>query len=245
MKVYCKFLQNGYCSKGNHCEFSHDENIKKIPCKFFINTKQCKFGSNCTFSHALPIIPKPISTNNQQSSVLNEENQISNTSVCVDSLNQNNSLESKDMTINTMWGHSDTSTDDGVYFYGAAGVNSFKETESNKPSYANILTTNIHDNHHDLSTTTERTSIKREVCPFYLSGNCKFGDYCRNLHDLSIDKIDDLPDCGICIGPPENGTYGLLSHCECVFCIDCIRNWRKEGIDVTYDQQQVRKCPLW
>jgi E3 ubiquitin-protein ligase makorin len=38
--------------------------------------------------------------------------------------------------------------------------------------------------------------------------------------------------------------YGLLNGCDCKFCLDCIRNWRREGINVARENEQVRLCPL-
>ena len=34
--------------------------------------------------------------------------------------------------------------------------------------------------------------------------------------------------------------FGLLSHCDCVFCLECIRNWRTEGVAVAKLNSQVR-----
>ena len=44
---------------------------------------------------------------------------------------------------------------------------------------------------------------------------------------------------------PEHGQlYGMMSHCACVFCLKCIREWRNDGIVVTQSSNKVRICPL-
>ena len=57
--------------------------------------------------------------------------------------------------------------------------------------------------------------------------------------------------CGICQSEPGNGVYGILSHCNCAFCLKCIRGWRKDrdgGAAVVGNENKVdsgvRKCPL-
>lgn len=47
-------------------------------------------------------------------------------------------------------------------------------------------------------------------------------------------------ECGICIEAPASTLYGLLSHCDCKFCLVCIRNWRKEGLTIAKKADQVR-----
>ena len=59
----------------------------------------------------------------------------------------------------------------------------------------------------------------------------------RNLHT-------EPKECGICIEPEAGALYGILSHCDCKFCIECIRGWRKEGLTVAKKADQVRLCPL-
>ena len=44
---------------------------------------------------------------------------------------------------------------------------------------------------------------------------------------------DASAECGICMGAPADsarGLFGVLSNCACVFCLDCIRAWRREGL---------------
>eukprot|EP01040_Poterioochromonas_malhamensis_P004814 gene4814-5168_t len=93
------------------------------------------------------------------------------------------------------------------------------------------------------------------ICSFFLAGNCKFGFRCRNLHITQQEYDDSVTaytqftkptpkECGICIEPAPTALYGLMSHCDCKFCLECIRGWRKEGLTVAKKSDQVRLCPL-
>lgn len=128
------------------------------------------------------------------------------------------------------------------------------------PVYAEILKSNIDPNEqanilaqHEVGTPTPQP---REVCNFFLAGTCKFGNRCRYLHPSPEDDPIPIPqeatklsvsapiECGICIEAPKGSLYGVLSHCNCKFCLTCIREWRTDGVAVTKDQKQVRVCPL-
>ena len=113
---------------------------------------------------------------------------------------------------------------------------------------------------------------KRVVCVFFGTGNCRYGARCMNIHslgsggggggedDLDVREVagaagdegggggDEVApaDCGICYSNrPEDGVYGILSHCDCIFCLSCIRQWRTQhGKEITSSAGQVRLCPL-
>eukprot|EP00981_Chlorochromonas_danica_P001834 scaffold386_cov174-Ochromonas_danica.AAC.8 len=101
----------------------------------------------------------------------------------------------------------------------------------------------------------------RPRCRFFQAGNCKFGSRCRFSHYIPVESLStdnshivmenvnklsmmEEKECGICIEPPRTAMYGLLSHCDCKFCLDCIRGWRKEGVVVAKENERVRLCPL-
>ncbi|KAF8892096.1 hypothetical protein BD779DRAFT_1510830 [Infundibulicybe gibba] len=63
---------------------------------------------------------------------------------------------------------------------------------------------------------------KAKTCRYYAAGFCTRGNKCWFLH-VSPDPAARRS-CSICFEKPP--TYGLLSNCSHVFCIDCIRQWR-------------------
>jgi hypothetical protein len=106
------------------------------------------------------------------------------------------------------------------------------------------------------------------VCPFFKAGDCKFGSRCRNYHEhenyedyagadgdnndrnciyeTPKEVVDNYIECSICISTPDKekgDLYGIMSHCNCVFCLGCIRGWRVEGFKVASKSDQVRMCP--
>jgi len=100
------------------------------------------------------------------------------------------------------------------------------------------------------SRTAETTPV---ICPFFLADCCKFGERCRNLHPNTDSSSSDAmkessakkpslegKECGICMDPAPYALYGLMSHCDCKFCLNCIRKWR----NVAKSPDQVRLCPL-
>ena len=109
---------------------------------------------------------------------------------------------------------------------------------------------------------------KIPICTFYKAGDCRFGLKCRNYHEepcydqydedganaelenciyeTKKEAADSYIECSICISVPEKEKgqlYGIMSHCNCVFCLGCIREWRVEGVKIASKAEQVRMCP--
>lgn len=106
------------------------------------------------------------------------------------------------------------------------------------------------------------------ICPYYQAGDCRFGLKCRNYHEPDVQnyqedqdssvpyknciyekettKVNAYVECSICISVPEKEKgelFGIMSHCSCIFCLVCIREWRVEGLKVAAKSEQVRMCP--
>jgi len=103
------------------------------------------------------------------------------------------------------------------------------------------------------------------ACPFFLRGNCRFGDRCRNPHVLpDVQRVvsdedgrtdeerraveaeevaaTSAAECGICYEPVK-GRFGLLPGCAHAFCLACIREWRQKGLEQVA-RETARVCPL-
>ena len=86
-------------------------------------------------------------------------------------------------------------------------------------------------------------------CQYFEQGNCRYGDRCRYLHEVSEKKkapkyqLDE--ECCICLEKvlASNRQFGVLDNCDHTFCLKCIRNWRS-----TYDRKtskhHFRTCPI-
>ncbi len=60
-------------------------------------------------------------------------------------------------------------------------------------------------------------------------------------------QFEEATDCGICMScTPQDKLYGILSHCNCVFCLSCIKEWRAEGAvkNPGMSSSTLRQCPL-
>ena len=154
-------------------------------------------------------------------------------------VNRTANSDATGVALDSIWGFSNE--DDSKI------MGSVSSAERSIPSkYSDIVISNIAVNQDE--TKVCHQTKPASICSFFIAGNCKFGSNCRNSHEIDATEVSELkddetsasPDCGICIAQPSNGLYGLLSHCDCAFCLKCIREWRKSGLSVAKDREQVR-----
>ena len=313
--IVCTFLlKHGHCSKGKYCTFSHDSTQRQI-CKFYSESGNCRYGSSCSFLHtkgsttgttpkttpAAAIPPPPPKV------VQSVATTTTSTGPPPLPLKERGDIHS----IDSMWGFED-GDNQGVYFYGAPGTTTFQpellslsrggnavEGSYSKVAASHLPETQVVNNEQQVPEFIPPSIVQphQQICHFYSTGGCKFGNYCRHIHlnndyesspspsgerfkgcEPEIDSETIKRDCGICLAPPgtkltthyyllpdgldkyvssysflfislsvvtEHGQlYGMMSHCACVFCLKCIREWRNDGIEVTHSSNQVRICPL-
>lgn len=241
------FARDGYCAKGKFCEFTHD---KLAPCKNYASAEGCRFGANCLFKHGKkmtgPVLPAPISAGMRaarEEALVNASKESKETE---DKEEQASGVASSDIA--SVWGFQGAS-EDSVYFYGAAG---------GVPKVPNVNQEHVKKYSDAVGKKTAKDDIApsnetsgRKVCTFFKAGYCMYGSRCMNLHLEGEDtglvadatQLSANSECGICMSPPANGVFGIASNCNCVFCMDCIRSWRKEGLSFEHSEQ-VRMCPL-
>eukprot|EP01041_Mallomonas_annulata_P006901 gene6901-14009_t len=256
-QVTCHFFKkDGFCSKGDYCEFSHSSD--PIICKYYASKITCPFGSSCAFNHSTVVNAsrKPQRLSNHllpapQNAPPNPAPPNPPTSTTTNNRVSNSSL----------WGL-DEDANDGVYFYGAAGSAPVTSPPS-QMTFAAVARKNADENPEYNVNNLEEKYKEQNICKFFLFGTCKYGSFCRNLHtkkekekstDHSNESSENLItmeeeieakniDCGICMNKPEDGRLGMLSHCSCAFCITCIRQWRSSGKSIA-TADQIRLCPL-
>jgi E3 ubiquitin-protein ligase makorin len=202
-------------------------------CYYFNKNGYCVKGDLCHFKHIKKESKKDIKTN-----IINSTLPIYKPVVIPKPLTSiNNDKLFGDELLENLWDFNHLINDDN---------NNNKKNKTYKSIFAE----------HEIEIDFIKPNIKNislkpiKICSYYRSGYCTFGDKCRYLHDdCNIDDIKDEPldiECGICLGKPDptkGGQYGLLSGCNCVFCLKCIRGWRKDGRDISTNDN-VRKCPL-
>ncbi|KAL6837017.1 hypothetical protein V8C40DRAFT_260058 [Trichoderma camerunense] len=58
--LVCKHWLRGLCKKGEHCEFLHEYNLRKMPeCNFFMRNGYCSNGEECLYLHVDPLSKLP------------------------------------------------------------------------------------------------------------------------------------------------------------------------------------------
>jgi hypothetical protein len=204
------FVKEGYCVKGDHCEFLHE---RPAPCKTFSSASGCKYGSKCVFSHGKVNAPKAAVSKSQPAVVMEPTATLTETLKTIPGSS----------VATTAWGFE---KEDEIYFYGAAGTAATFERHKRYSEVLGRSTAEI-----DPGT----SSSSRRVCKFFKAGYCLFGDGCRNLHVgddawlANVEEQNENVECAICMSLPANKVFGILNKCTCVFCLDCIQNWRREA----------------
>lgn len=253
----CKyFRKDGYCAKGDYCEFSHDSE-QSVLCRYVANNKSCPFGSSCGFRHHVESTNRnkcrPLRTLDNSGLELNVENNQDNTSVRVFPAPETD--KSSYMSQSLLWGLDDA-FDDGIYFYGAPSEAPRSENNRQQSCYAAVVKKSV-GNGNQMTAESSHIKVSRPeknvVCQYFMRGECRYGDRCRYEHvsidaevnsrseneeSLLMQEISDAKnmECGICMGNLD-GRLGMLSHCNCIFCINCIREWRKSGSSIAKADQ--------
>lgn len=115
------------------------------------------------------------------------------------------------------------------------------------------------------------SETKKKPCPFFAQGYCKYGEFCRYSHEAAavtaepattlaggpnddsvqqdhqqqfLDEERNEDHCAICLEHPADRfrRFGILPACEHVFCLPCIRTWRKSNNDM--NSSNGRRCPI-
>jgi hypothetical protein len=152
----------------------------------------------------------------------------------------------------SLWGFAEEergSRDEGAYFYGAAGTQLRTQQQqvvgsSGTPSWKSLLVSSQ-------GTTTAAAAAAAA------GGRANNSDNeCREKEEEEEEDHDTVMEaiwargagryrpeleCGICLSEPRHRAYGLLSSCNCVFCLKCITAWRREK-EIKADT--TRACPL-
>ena len=132
-----------------------------------------------------------------------------------------------------LWGFEEEEENSGAYFYGAAGTVLEKRQVQQAVSYKAFV-------------------AKQRGSRAPLADNRDREECEENPQALIMDDIWSLAreanylpelECGICMTSPAKKfqAYGLLNNCNCVFCLGCIKSWRRTD---GQKQDTTRACPL-
>lgn len=232
----CKFYQSGHCSKGRYCEFTHTDANDVAVCRWYLQG-ECKRGSSCAYRHS-----KQQPTKRNPVAVAIPVNPPAPVPVPAPGPVPVKKAEPVDEY--SLWGFGDDEDRDqqGGYFYGAAGTK-FEPRGGHTTATAwgksrllsqeqQVSSTSLGGiKQHRQHPYGQETNKEEEL---YLGMQEIWGGLGEGLFEPELE-------CGICLSEPAHNAYGLLSHCTCVFCLKCIKNWRREK---EMKQDTTRACPL-
>ena len=146
---------------------------------------------------------------------------------------------------------------DDVTFYGAPGQNDWNSSVSTKLEDIQFEQSRGRGNVWDSGSTSSSSSLPA-ICKLYPLGKCRFGLACRYRHVDSSDikvqsSFDDFKKrvrervesfsltCNVCFENPlcRRRRFGMLTSCNHVFCLTCIREWRQQQ-----EAEFCKACPV-
>lgn len=246
----CRYFANGVCRFGSNCRFSHDRSnaVTDNTCRYYL-AGNCSYGSNCRYDHvrprdrpvAVPVVnlSRPVT---DVASGARSKNSWANAREFVPASHQRNSMDQN-------W---------NSYSQALHGVKTMDIRDELDPVVHGELCPfymqgecpyrgscqYVHGNECELCglpclhpTDSEQRRKHNAECMKVLEEDMKLS--------FAISRSDDKA-CGICMDKVtekpnlKDRQFGILTGCNHVFCLTCIREWRSRK---EYKQKVVRACP--
>uniref|UniRef100_A0A914XBA9 RING-type E3 ubiquitin transferase n=1 Tax=Plectus sambesii TaxID=2011161 RepID=A0A914XBA9_9BILA len=220
----CRFFANNCCRNGDQCHFSHDRSARvDNVCRYYLRGV-CSFGASCRYDHIRPsttqMTPEPSSSSRRAPPAAEKTSTSTPTSSRLRSSAPEFVPKWKRTSESSDWPSSDVSSSVQSGEHGqplfAEGM-SFAAAVGGGPSKDSAVDAN-------------------QLCPYFMVGQCYFGDNCGFVHGLICDMCDRA------VIHPTDTVANSKHHANCrhCFCLDCIRKWRKSQ---QFENKIVRSCP--
>ena len=194
----CRFFAIGECRAGDQSPYGHDRSLSNkgtIPCRFFA-VGTCAHGNKCRFSHGDPEPKNATATSSSKGppKVVSSPSQLS--------LNPGAKPFNPVASSNTSWAEapsfvpkqllSENPTNEipsstpmkNISQDDSSGEDSNNDASAVVPkSWAQIV------NPHAMAELTIEEA-ESQLCPFYLMGECRYGDQCAYVHGISCELCD-------------------------------------------------------
>jgi len=242
----CQFHLLGRCTKGSSCVYSHDPARCRPggagrPCHEYVAIGVCKNGNRCVFLH--------------QSGSHSEQAYFYG---AAESANDLVGLYGEaplvgDEASRVKTGR--TSSSAGTTWAKVARLPGHEVLGEVSPSRLpheseDSTSPNDHSHYSARAHQEQPQPMKSRVpCKFFpTSAGCRAGASCRYSHDRSdftnTETSGHAATCGICFDDLRFKRIGLLTNCDHLFCLNCIRSWRSsEMSEVERTKGIVQTCP--
>ncbi|ESO03033.1 hypothetical protein HELRODRAFT_185662 [Helobdella robusta] len=218
-----RYFMNGACAKNDSCTFSHDraDPLSTI-CTFYKN-KSCSYGSSCRYDHVKVDDPKTISKTKTKVKFK-----------ALVSSNQELLLPSSSSTsVGSNW------ADAPEFVPGQQWLPPEPSLYSSIVQSGLIVGPDVFDEFvcaYCMETFDPNDDLHMQTCTSYHE---------EAMNESFRQQVSSSQVCGICLEvvwhkkPTSRQRFGVLSGCDHVFCLECIRKWRtQQGV-----HDDVRLCP--
>uniref|UniRef100_A0A914UT34 RING-type E3 ubiquitin transferase n=1 Tax=Plectus sambesii TaxID=2011161 RepID=A0A914UT34_9BILA len=194
----CRFFANNCCRNGDQCHFSHDRTARvDNVCRYYLRGV-CSFGASCRYDHIRPsatqMTPEPSSSSRRAPPAAEKTSTSTPTSSRLRSSAPEFVPKWKRTSESSDWPSSDVSSSVQSGEHGqplfAEGM-SFAAAVGGGPSKDSAVDAN-------------------QLCPYFMVGQCYFGDNCGFVHGLICDMCDRA------VIHPTDTVANSKHHAECV-----------------------------
>ena len=250
VKQLCSFFLEGTCKNGTKCQYLHSNSLSSKSVKIcrYYTTGNCGRGKQCKFLHPTQ------SRKSTKPTVIRQKVHTGSFIVTAPLMpTPPTATPLLSTTISTFFGAPgafSTSSDSNVWNAQEKNIN--KSTTSTF-NYSKIVEAEQKATQHQPQpTTTQNTLIatKKLPCKFHALGYCRRGNNCTLSHEIELDSQvtavvleSATKTCGICFDQVHPKRFGLMMNCDCIYCLDCVRQWRTNN-DNSIDSNNVKRCPI-
>ncbi|WOK92000.1 hypothetical protein Cni_G00691 [Canna indica] len=260
-RVLCKYFARGTCLRGEYCDYSHDWRDHSNKVCIFNQKGLCNYGSRCRFSHVTVSLQGSSDATSSKSCPQVESSSQPSFPYSAFS-NRESSQAFTTPEVLTASSQSLFPSYEGAQTH-TLGADASINVNNHVPGGTRLADLQI------CSMNIDGICPNGKKCPHIHGDLCSIcGTHClhpfrpeeslehikvcqKNSKLLENLKYSQEIECSICLErvlskPTEAGRkFGILSECDHPFCIECIRNWRKNtpasGIDLN---TAVRACPV-
>jgi E3 ubiquitin-protein ligase makorin len=236
----CRFFQEGRCNQGRKCSFSHDPSVLKkpvvkAPCRYFL-AGNCLAGDACAFAHVAkkkevrPAVPVPGVLLCPKPTV----------GVVLPSKSAIKDGRPSGPMIASLGDGEDTTYETESFIIGAEQHCASGGMPSDSTSYAQLARKGV-DERGLFESNVVQAMFAELMGESSTEPTAEEMAYRQLVHQRI--KESEGKECGICLELvlTKGNQFGILSGCNHIFCLNCIREWRSVE---DLDKSVKRSCPL-